>query len=194
MHPHRKQTHVSAGDCGPDPARRTGRDHLTWSWPGFPRGWLPRLVTEHLAGPVLGQTDKQREQEQETEMVQRGGRVGGRHPREPAGKVTHRQGRLQPHGGPSAIHKSPQRRDPRPRSQSQRTTGLGSESILGTGRLPASSSTCRDHRWWRPVFQKLPGHSPPPPSSRVEVGSPLPAQPEASGECQRAAMLYEVPP
>lgn len=80
LHPHRKQTHISARDCGPDPAGQTGRGRLTWSWPGVPRGRLPRRVAEHLAGPVLGQTDKQREREQKTETVQRGGRVGGRRP------------------------------------------------------------------------------------------------------------------
>lgn len=91
--------------------------------------------------------------------------------RSPAGKV-----HPQPHQGPSAVPRSRQRRDPRPRSQSRGMTA-GSESILSSGRPPASSSNCRGYRWWRPVFQKLPGHSPRPPSSSVEVGGRLPAQP-----------------
>lgn len=69
--------------------------------------------------------------------------------RSPAGKV-----HPQPHQGPSAVPRSRQRRDPQPRSQSRGMTA-GSESILSSGRLPASSSNCRGYRWWRPVSRSF---------------------------------------
>lgn len=83
----------------------------------------------------------------------------------------HSMGKVSPPAAPPGTLQGPQVPDRGTQLRSSRGMTAGSESILSSGRPPASSSNCRGYRWWRACVQKLPGHSPRPPSSSVEVVS-----------------------